>query len=46
MAQPRNHHRTDRILSAASGTGGAADHHDHSIQTLFEQIKEKKVYYI
>jgi hypothetical protein len=48
MAQPRNHQRIDRVHSLGSGTvgggGGAVDHHDYATQTLFDQIKEKKVY--
>jgi len=47
MAQPRNHQRIARVHSSGSGTGGgggAVDHHDYATQTLFDQIKEKKVY--
>ncbi len=49
MAQPRNHKRIDRVRSVGSpagGGGGAIDHHDYATQTLFDQIKEKKVYQI
>jgi len=48
MTQPRNRQRIDRILSVASGAGGggAIDHHEYATQTLFDQVKQKKVYYI
>jgi len=47
MAQPRNHKKIDRVHSGGSaigGGGGAIDHHDYATQTLFDKIKEKKVY--
>lgn len=41
MAQARNNHRVDRIPSAGSVTG--ADQHEYATQTLFDQVKERKV---
>jgi hypothetical protein len=47
MTQARNHQRTERILSTGSHAGhGAIDLHNYPPQTLFEQVKEKKVNYI
>ena len=42
MNKARNHQKTDRTSSVESGTGGT-DHRAYHTQTLFDQIKEKKV---
>jgi hypothetical protein len=44
MAHLRNHKKNDRITSGASAAGGTADHNEYATQTLFDHIKEKKVY--
>jgi hypothetical protein len=50
MAQSRNQKKNDRMQSAASITAGggvvADNPNDYPTQTLFEQIKDKQVYYI
>jgi hypothetical protein len=48
MTQARNHHKIDRLLSAGSPTvgGGTVDHNEYATQTLFDHIKEKKVYHV
>lgn len=43
MAQGRNHQRNERITSGVSAIGGT-DHNEYATQTLFDQIKEKKVF--
>ncbi len=46
MAQPRNHQRIDRTVSIASATGGGVlGHPEYATQTLFDQVKEKKVHH-
>jgi len=51
MAQSRNQKKTDRMQSAVSITAGGGvavtdNPNDYPTQTLFEQIKDKQVYYI